>query len=145
MSDKSSAGGDGPVARSGPSQAPRQRSSIQKTQERRRALIISCCGALLIAALTAVVLIRPGSPTPAHTLNSPQSAMAMPDLDLRAAKITNDSDGKGCWRQIFDNQTGRMTRSQQPCETTAYDSSGAPIPVGTIHRLQEIRKSFSGH
>jgi hypothetical protein len=69
----------------------------------------------------------------------------MPDGDVRTAKITNDSDGKGCWQQIFDNQTGRMVRTPQPCEATVYDSKGAPVPVGTIHRLDAISKSFPGH
>jgi hypothetical protein len=54
-------------------------------------------------------------------------------------------DGKGCSQQVFDNQTGRMRQSQLPCEAIAYDSNGAPVPVGTIHRLDAIRKSFSGH
>jgi hypothetical protein len=37
-----------------------------------------------------------------------------------------------------------MTRSQQACDTTARDSNGVPIPLGTIHRLDAISKAFSG-
>lgn len=144
MSDASSAGSNGPIAPSAPPQAmpTRSRSAIQRTQERRRALIIS--GILLLAALTAVVVIVAETPMSVHSLTSPQTAMAMPNNNLRTAKITNDSDGKGCWQQIFDNQTGRMTRSQ-PCEATTYDGNGVPIPLGTIRRLNAISKSFSGH
>jgi hypothetical protein len=130
-----------PGARS-PVAAP-ARSATQRKQERRRALIISC-GMLLLATLTAVVVVTVEHPISVHS-NSPQTAMAMPDSDVRTAKITRGSeDGRGCWQQIFDNQSGRMTRSQQPCEATAYDSHG-PVPPGMIHRLEAISKSFSGH
>jgi hypothetical protein len=118
--------------------------TAQKTQERRRGLIVSC-GLLLVVALGAVVAITAGSPTAVHSSKHPQLSTASPDSDLRTAKITNASDGKECWQQVFDNQTGRMTRSQQPCEATAYDSNGAPIPLGTIHRLDAISKSFTSH
>jgi hypothetical protein len=100
---------------------------------------------LLAAAATAVAVIALESPVSAPASNSPQAATAMPDSSLRTARITLDSDGKGCARQTFDNQTGRMTRTQQPCEATAYDSNGVPVPLGTIHRLDAISKAFSSH
>jgi len=31
------------------------------------------------------------------------------------------------------------------CDEEARDKDGVPIPVGTIHRLDTISKSFSGH
>ena len=102
------------------------------------------CGMLFAAALTAAVVIAVESPMPMHWPDSPQATAALPESDLRTARITRDSNGTDCWQTIFDNQTGRMTRSRQPCETTAYDGNGAPIPVGTIHRLDAISKSFSG-
>jgi hypothetical protein len=120
------------------------RSATQRKQERRRALII-ICGMLLLATLTAVVVVTVEHPISVHS-NSPQTATAMPDADVRTAKVTRDSeDGKGCWQQIFDNQSGRMTRLQRPCEAPAYESHGTPVPLGTIHRLEAISKSFSGH
>jgi hypothetical protein len=138
--------GKRPIAPSAPPAATPAppRSASHRTQERRRALIISC-GMLLVAALTAGVVIAIESPMSVHSSNSPQVATATPDGDVRTAKITKDLDGKGCWQQIFDNQTGRMTRSQQACEATTYDSKGTPVPIGTIHRLDAISKSFSSH
>ena len=135
-----------PIVRPGPPEATpaRPRSAPQRSQERRRALIISC-GILLLATATAVMMIAVESPMSVPALNSSRTATAMPDSDTHTAKITNESGGKGCSQQTFDNQTGRMTRSQQPCEATAYDSNGAPMPLGTIHRLDAISKSFSGH
>jgi hypothetical protein len=69
----------------------------------------------------------------------------MSDNDLRTARITRDLDGKGCAQQVFDNQTGHMMTSPQPCPPMVYDSNGFPVPLGTIHRLDSISKSFSGH
>lgn len=150
MSGTSSASGNGPVAPSGPPQSTgavagvRPRSAAPRTQERRRGLIVGC-GVLLVAALGVVTVMVAGSPISVHSLKVAPTASAMPDSDLRTAKITNASDGKGCWQQVFDNQTGRMTRSQQPCESTVYDSNGTPVPIGTIHRLDAISKSFTSH
>ena len=84
-------------------------------------------------------------PMSTHPTNSYQTASEAPDNTLGSAKVTIDSaDGGGCRQQVFDNQTGRMTRSQQPCDTTARDINGVPIPLGTVHRLDAISKSFSG-
>jgi hypothetical protein len=134
------------IERSGPPEAKpaRPRSAPQRSQERRPALIISC-GILLLATAAAVMVIAVVSPVSVPVLNSSRTARAMPDSDTLTAKISNESDGKGCSQRTFDNQTGRMNRSQQPCEATAYDSKGVPIPLGTIHRLDAISKSFSGH
>lgn len=145
MGGTASKAGNLPISRSAPAGAtPAQpRPANQRKQERRRALIISC-GMLLLATLTAAMVVVVEYPVSGHSSNSPQIGMAMPDSDVRTAKITRDPDGKGCWQQSFDNQSGRMSRSQQPCEATAFDSNGNPVPVGTIHRLDAISKSFSG-
>jgi hypothetical protein len=97
--------------------------------------VIIGCGIFLFAALVVVMMgatvssMRPVEPAPV--------ASALPDGDLRAAKITN-LGGSGCSQQIFDNQTGRVVPSRQPCEATAYDSPE------TTRRLDALSKSFSG-
>jgi hypothetical protein len=146
MGDTPSDGSGRLVARAGPPGATRARtrSAIRRTTVSRRAVIIGY-GMLLATALTVVVVFAAESPIWGHASKPPQAAAALPDNDLRTAKITRSSDGAECWQTIFDNQTGRMTRSRQPCETTTYDGNGAPVPVGTIHRLDAISKSFSGH
>jgi hypothetical protein len=113
-------------------------------QDRRRALMISC-GMLLVGAVAVVGMVAAKTPKAMQVSNSLATVQGGPDGDLRTAKITKASDGNGCSQEIFDNQTGRMNRSQQPCEATVYDSRGAPVPVGTIHRLEAISKSFAGH
>jgi hypothetical protein len=114
------------------------------SQQLRRSLIIGS-GVLLVAAVGISVAIRTGRPLTIRSFESPEAASTARDGDLRTAKITNASGDGGCWEQSFDNQTGRMTRSTKPCENTVYDASGAPVPVGTIHRLDAISRSFPGH
>ena len=121
------------------------RSAPHRTQERRRGLIVGC-SMLLVAALIAVaVVIATGSPKSVTGLNTAPVTTTTSELDLRSAKITQDLDGKGCSQQVFDNQTGRMRQSQLPCDATTFDGNGVPVPVGTIHRLDAISKSFPGH
>jgi hypothetical protein len=100
---------------------------------------------LLVGAVAIVGMVTVKTPKAMQVSSSPVTAQGGPDGDLRTAKITKTSGDNGCSQEIFDNQTGRMNRSQQPCEATAYDSHGAPVPVGTIHRLDAISKSFAGH
>jgi hypothetical protein len=98
-----------------------------------------------VVGLGFVLVMTAELPISTHLTNSSQTASEAPDNNLRSAKITVDfADGSGCQKQFFDNQTGRMTRSQQPCETTAYDNNGVQLPLGTMHRLDAISKSFLG-
>ncbi len=95
------------------------------------------------ATITAVVVLT-ASPRGGTATNSPP-VTATPENELRTAKITTNSDGNGCWQRVFDNQTGRVLQQQKPCEAAAYDINGVPAPIGTIHRLDAISKSFPGH
>jgi hypothetical protein len=127
-----------PIAR------PRARSATPRKGQGRRLASIIGYGLLLGTAVTAMA-IAAHSLISGHSSRAPEIAMAAPDRDLHTAKITRDLGGKECSQDIFDNQTGRMTRSSQPCDATARDSNGVPIPLGTIHRLDAISKSLPGH
>jgi hypothetical protein len=74
-------------------------------------------------------------------------ATPMPGSDFRKATIVSDAlDDSGCHQRNFDNQTGRITQTEQPCNNgVRLDNNGIPVPVGTIHRLDGISRSFSGH
>jgi hypothetical protein len=98
----------------------------------------------VVAVVTTVAVIAAESLISRQLSRAPQVASAAPDAD-RTAKITKDFGGKDCSQEIFNNQTGRTTRSPQPCDATALDANGAPIPLGTIHRLDAISKSFPGN
>ena len=56
-----------------------------------------------------------------------------------------ESDIKVCRRLRFDGD-GRVFQDAVPCDNvTVLDAHGKPVPVGTMHRLDAISKSFSGH
>ena len=138
MNETSSADGK----RSGTKPA-RPRALTHAAAERQRAALAA--GFIFVFAIMAAVVLVILAALP--KLGQPTASMpaGMSDNDLRTARITRDLDGKGCAQQVFDNQTGRMTTTPQPCQATVYDSNGMPVPVGTIHRLDSISKSFSGH
>lgn len=146
MRDIPSGSDNRPVARSGPRRAvpAHARAKAQRAHEHRRAVIVTC-GVLLAAVAAAAAVIGTGSPLSLHLSNLPQTAAAPLEKDVHNATITTASEGKGCSQQTFDNQTGRFTRSQQPCDATAYDSNGVPIDPAVVHRLDALRKSFSTH
>jgi hypothetical protein len=82
-------------------------------------------------------------------MSSPSPAPATDTVrrnDFRTATIVTDAlDDSGCRQRDFDNQTGRMTQADQPCNNgTVLDSHGNPVPIGTIHRLDGISRSFFG-
>jgi hypothetical protein len=130
---------DSPVALSVPA-----RKQSPKTRERRRDIIISC-GILFAVALALLQVVATEFPISSHLTDSSQTANEAPDNHLGSAKVMIDSaDGNGCRQQVLDNQTWRMTRSHEPCDTTARDSNGFLRPEGTIHRLDAISKSFLG-
>ncbi len=142
MGDTLSDQGRRPDLRSTQEAPTRPRSVGQPTQDRRRALLVGC-GMLVMAAVTAAAIVE-AEIRMSGLSNSPERAMATSGVDIRTAKITTVSDGHECSQQVFDNQTGRMSRSEQPCETTTYDANGVPLSIGTKHRLDAISKSFSG-
>jgi hypothetical protein len=121
----------------------RPRPAARSAQERRLALIIGGCMLALAGVVTAVVVVT-ASQRPVIVVNSAPAAVPS-ENELRTAKITMNSDGDGCWQKVFDNQTGRVMQSRKPCEAAAYDINGAPAPIGTIHRLEAISKSFTSH
>jgi hypothetical protein len=119
-----------------PANTPRPLATARR-HERRRALII-ICSTLLVATLGAAVAIAFGTFERAPELGNtsptsegrPQSARVIDEMSRRC--------------QVFDNRTGRMSLAKA-CDEEARDKDGVPIPVGTIHRLDTISKSFSGH
>lgn len=56
-----------------------------------------------------------------------------------------ESDREFCKRLTFDD-SGRAFRDVVPCDgESTRDARGQPVAVGTMHRLDAISKSFSGH
>jgi hypothetical protein len=121
---------------------PRRRS--ERVQERRSALIL-CSGILFVVGLGFALVMPAQLPMSSKLATSLQPVIeAPPHNELSSVKVTIDSaDGSGCRQRVLDNQTWRMTQSQQPCGPDR-DVNGIARPTGTIHRLDAISKSFLG-
>jgi hypothetical protein len=141
MTDAPPDGDKRPIAR--PRAQPR--SIAQRRRRKRWNTLIIGSGMLLVAVVTTVMVIAAETLISRQSSRAPRIASAAPDSDVQTAKITKDFGGKDCSQEIFNNQTGRTTRSPKPCEATALDGNGVPIPLGTIHRLDAISKSFPGN
>jgi hypothetical protein len=141
MTDAPPDGDKRPIAR--PRAQPR--SIAQRRRRKRWNTLIVGCGMLLVAVVTTVLVIAAQALISTQPSRAPHIASAAPNGDVQTARITKDFGGKDCSQEFFNNQTGRTTRSPQPCEATALDGNGAPIPLGTIHRLDAISKSFPGN
>ncbi len=65
--------------------------------------------------------------------------------DMAVGAVVLQMDDKRCQRMIFDNHTGRQLDTFKPCEKSELsDANGVPLPMGTVHRLDAISKSFAG-
>jgi hypothetical protein len=107
--------------------------------------VIITCGVLLVAAATIAAVIASETPTSGGSRILSHTAAAPTAKDNRNAKITIASEDGGCSQQTFDNKTGRLSRTQQPCEAVTYDNDGFPVDPGAIRRFNELKKSFSSH
>jgi hypothetical protein len=63
----------------------------------------------------------------------------------RTGTIVLQTDPDQCAQMKFDNANGRFTDGLKPCDNQIqFDAHGRPIPMGTIHRLDAISRSFFG-
>jgi hypothetical protein len=127
-----------PMDSSAPARSP---TKSRRAHERRRTAIIGSC-VLALAGLGCALVLKAQFPISTRPAKLFTATATVTDNSNRSAKVLIDSGDGGCRQERFDNETWRMTRSQQPCELTARDSVGNPIPLGTIHRLDAISKSF---
>jgi hypothetical protein len=53
------------------------------------------------------------------------------------------SNTSSCRQKSFNNLNGKISDRASPCsEDVVLDAKGMPVPTGTIHTLNSIRKSF---
>jgi len=62
--------------------------------------------------------------------------------NFAATIVIHAPRGEGCQQRRFDNATGRMTQSNAPCGSAAFDDNNRSAIKGTAGRLNEIGKSF---
>ncbi|GEM_PF-6054735 len=109
----------------------------QLQQSKTQVILISVSTAVGMAALAyfsvPIFLQRPA------VIGTESSSEPMPTGAIA------ESDIEFCKRLRFDDN-GRAFQDVVPCDQSSIrDARGQPVPVGTIHRLDAISKSFSGH
>ena len=78
---------------------------------------------------------------PVHSDRDTEGANAK---DRSTGTISFQTDPEHCEQAKFDNITGRITEPRPCDDRVVFDSRGVPVPIGTLHRLEAIRKSFAG-
>jgi hypothetical protein len=74
-----------------------------------------------------------------------RAAPAHESDESRTGKIVLQTNSGRCAEMEFDNTSGRFVDGLKPCDDQIkFDEHGRPIPIGTIHRLDAISRSFFG-
>jgi hypothetical protein len=101
---------------------------------RARIVIIGVFALAAVASLLAMVIKQPEAP---HAANA--------GGELSAGKVVSYSaEGKECRQQAFDNETGRLRKSE-PCDLDMLDGNSGSASSSPRTRLEGISKAFSGH
>lgn len=124
-------------------QAPRLKGvSIRRSRGRRHALIGSTCFCAAIIVLAATANITLPWLSDVISKKQIQSADAQ---EARIGTIELQTGQDQCDLLKFDNDTGRTINDAVRCHSDVIlDGRGAPMPMGTVHRLDSISKSFLG-
>lgn len=89
------------------------------------------------AKLLVPVLLRDTVNTASESSDVAQTKSATESQGI----IVLQPDEGQCVTMKFNNDTGSFNASS-PCPKVPLDPSGVPIPLGTSHRLDAIRRSF---
>jgi hypothetical protein len=132
----------GPLSKGQVSQGRKPASALEaRTKRKRRRLVLMCFGVFSVAAsIAGVAALTAGF----RTTSSPTGEMATSRADIQSVgTIVLPSGANGCQHRMFDNRTGQISESGIPCQdSVAVDANGVPIPLGTVHTLNAISKSF---
>jgi|SRR5579884_537670 len=106
--------------------------------------LVMCCGVLIAIVVLAVATEVPQS---VYDLATSGKVRAAADRsDLHTGKIVNQTDLNNCQQEAFDNDTGRIVSRTTGCDNKiVLDAHGKPVPIGTVHRLNSISRSFGGN
>jgi hypothetical protein len=107
---------------------------------RRYVVVFYICFAALAIALIAATRIA----TPWFD-GSPKTEPQLPGSSaVHIGTIAEQIGDEKCALAKFDNDTGHVTNATGCKSTALLDAHGVPVPMGTVHRLESISKSFSG-
>ncbi len=98
------------------------------------------CALIIVLAVTANTTL----PWLSNVISNKQIQSADAQ-EVRMGTIELQTGQDQCDLLKFDNDTGRTINASKGCHSDVMlDAHGAPIPMGTVHRLNSISKSFLG-
>ncbi len=138
--NETSSTGDIPIADAVPppvTAAKPRLKAASNAQDWHRAQIV-VAGFLVLAAVGFVLTMVTTYPGPSSTTNE------MLGGKLNTGKIISYSGpNKECRQQVFDNETGQMTKPS-PCDLDMLGNNSPAASANSGNRLESISKAFSG-
>jgi hypothetical protein len=114
----------------------------ERSTRRRDIVISSLCASAVVAALA--IAAELGVPWFSQPISNP--AINTADIDnSQIGTLALQTDENKCEFMKFNNETGRTVEHDTRCrEDVTLDAHGVPVPMGTVHRLDAISRSFLG-
>ena len=136
-----------PRARTRPNRPLAKAAHSRPAERWKNRYALTSVAAVCVAMTVLGVSVHFGLFSPSVAANpSQQSASATNADETRAGKLVLQTEPEQCTQMKFDNTNGHFIEGLKPCENQIqFDEHGRPIPMGTIHRLDAISKSFFGH
>jgi hypothetical protein len=95
-----------------------------------------------VCGIIAALLLNPAPQRAIATANSNASGEYRKPEAITGRITWELADGTRCFLGQFNNATGRISGMGDTCSVSIGDSTGVLAPMGTIHRLESIQKSF---
>jgi len=128
-------------------QAPSAKTTRRRIQRRRKRWAITIACVCMLAAFISLAMTTDFTTLwvfQAASERQKQSADA--EAGTRTGTVMLQTDEKRCEVLKFDNDSGRAVDRARRCDNNVtFDTRGVPVPVGTVHRLDAISKSFLGN
>ena len=108
----------------------------QRSRAYRVGIVVGLFAAIIYLGASAHLWPFQAAPESEHAASG-----AGPEVS-RTGTVVLRTDPDQCAQATFDNNSGKFSESK-PCDSgLRFDEYGKPIPLGTIHRLDAISRSF---
>lgn len=128
----------------GPAKPVREKPARQHSHSARtRRTLFRAIG--VTTMFVALTVIASFSMARLYRATSSEVVQAANSNDTGVGKVVVETNKQNCEILKFDNYAGRTMDISTRCQkTVVFDAKGFPVPLGTVHRLDSISRSFSG-
>jgi hypothetical protein len=128
-------------------QAPSAKTMRRRIQRRRKHWAITIgCFCMLAVFISLAMTTDVTTVWFFHASSEGQKQSADAEAGARTGTVMLQTDENRCEVLKFDNDSGRAVDRARRCDkNVTFDARGVPVPLGTVHRLDAISKSFLGN